>query len=146
MERVLLVPIRVGLIAARETRTLGAMGILRAPDGRILLVRPFYRTAWGFPGGYLKRRETPAEGLHRELMEETGLEVRADGALPHIAFQRKRRHVDFIYLLDASAADVSRAAPASWEILELAWFAPDDFPPLQPEAETALRLSGLRPG
>ena len=145
MERVLLVPIRLGLIVARETRTLGAIGLLRSPDGRILLVKPFYRAAWGFPGGYLKRRETPDEGLRRELREETGLDVSPDGQVPSVAFQRERRHVDFIYVLEASPADVAAAAPHSWEIVELAWFDLDNLPALQPEAITTLRRAGLLP-
>lgn len=52
---------------------------------RVLLVRARGRRRWQLPGGGLKRRETPLEGLHREVDEETGLtpQVRAlVGAYP----------------------------------------------------------------
>lgn len=48
-------------------------------DGRALLIRrgaePL-RGQWSIPGGRLELGETIAEGVRRELLEETGLEVR----------------------------------------------------------------------
>jgi 8-oxo-dGTP diphosphatase len=39
----------------------------------LLLVRSSYRTAWGFPGGGIRRGETPDAAARRELVEEIGL-------------------------------------------------------------------------
>jgi 8-oxo-dGTP pyrophosphatase MutT (NUDIX family) len=39
----------------------------------LLLVRASYRTAWGFPGGGVRRGETPDAAARRELAEEIGL-------------------------------------------------------------------------
>ena len=40
---------------------------------KVLLVRASYRTAWNFPGGNLRRGETPEAAARRELFEEIGI-------------------------------------------------------------------------
>ena len=61
----------------------GAMALIRDPQGRILLLEHTYRrqVPWGLPGGWLKRAESPETGLLREVFEETGLRVRIDALL-----------------------------------------------------------------
>ena len=39
----------------------------------VLLVRASYRTEWNFPGGGIRRGETPEAAARRELVEEIGL-------------------------------------------------------------------------
>jgi 8-oxo-dGTP pyrophosphatase MutT (NUDIX family) len=39
----------------------------------LLLVRASYRIAWSFPGGSMRRGETPEAAARRELAEETGI-------------------------------------------------------------------------
>ena len=42
---------------------------------RLLLVRSSYRAEWNFPGGGVRRGETPEAAARRELAEEIGLDA-----------------------------------------------------------------------
>jgi 8-oxo-dGTP pyrophosphatase MutT (NUDIX family) len=44
-------------------------------DQALLLVRSSYRKEWNFPGGSVRRGETPEAAARRELLEEIGLAV-----------------------------------------------------------------------
>jgi ADP-ribose pyrophosphatase YjhB (NUDIX family) len=53
-------------------------------EGRVLLVQRGKEPGkgrWTFPGGFLEEDEAPDEGLAREVLEETGLSVAAEGLL-----------------------------------------------------------------
>lgn len=67
------------LAAANHTVMIGAVGLIPDDRGRLLLLEHRFRSPyrWGLPGGFLKSGELPADGLRRELLEETGLLVRA---------------------------------------------------------------------
>ena len=56
---------------------IGVMALIRDEQGRVLILEHTYRREhpWGLPGGYLQAREEPAQGLAREVEEETGLRV-----------------------------------------------------------------------
>ena len=54
--------------------TLGVRLIL-LQDDRVLLVRHTYTPGWNFPGGSLKRQETPVAAATREALEEAGAEL-----------------------------------------------------------------------
>ncbi|MFC5923795.1 NUDIX domain-containing protein [Micromonospora vulcania] len=54
----------------------GAGAILHDEHGRILLVRPSYRTdTWEIPGGGLEHGEYPWQAACREIKEELGLDL-----------------------------------------------------------------------
>ncbi len=61
-----------------------AVGVLRAPDGRVLLTerKPGKDAAgfWELPGGQIEPGESPTQAAARELLEEVG--VRADELAP----------------------------------------------------------------
>jgi len=44
-------------------------------DGKVLLLLPKNKKNWHLPGGHIKASETFAEGIRREVHEETGLKV-----------------------------------------------------------------------
>ncbi|MGC5028828.1 NUDIX hydrolase [Micromonospora sp. DT229] len=66
-----------------QMRRVGAYGVLRDPEGRVLLVRGSERAdfpgVWSLPGGGLEHAEHPAQAVLREVAEETGLVVEVAG-------------------------------------------------------------------
>jgi len=61
-----------------EHPLVGVGGVVFDPGGRVLLIRrgaePM-KGRWSIPGGMLDVGETLTEGVRREVLEETGLEV-----------------------------------------------------------------------
>jgi 8-oxo-dGTP diphosphatase len=58
--------------------------------GRLLIVKPTYKSGWTIPGGVMEADgETPWEACQREVREETGIEVRR-GQLACMDFRRPR--------------------------------------------------------
>ena len=62
-------------------------------DNKALLVKLNYGRAqkfWLIPGGFLEAGETLIEGVQREIFEETGMKVEAEGVLGVRTMVRKR--------------------------------------------------------
>jgi ADP-ribose pyrophosphatase YjhB (NUDIX family) len=122
--------------------TSGSLALVVRDDGRFLLVKPHYRGAWGFVGGYLKPGEQPIEAMRRELAEEVGMTAEVVGPLASYV-QPRRRHIDHLFVVRAGAADtiIDRRR---LELSDAAWFPPDELPELQLEAHVAFtRLADL---
>jgi ADP-ribose pyrophosphatase YjhB (NUDIX family) len=105
-------------------------GLVFHPDGkRLLLVkasRGFTKGMWNIPGGFVTYAESPEESMHRELEEETGLQVRLVKLLG--VFTQKfgspyymRGHM---YLAEATGTDLRLQAD---EIADAQWFTVPEF-------------------
>ena len=58
--------------------------------GRLLILRPTYKSGWTIPGGVMEADgETPWDACRREVREETGIEVH-QGRLACMDFRRPR--------------------------------------------------------
>lgn len=103
-------------------------------DGRILLIRRSDNGKWAMPGGALEVGETPAEGVLREALEETGVtceivalvgvhDSRRIGAeTPHHLYM-------FSFLCrPVSGHDLQNEPPTANEILDRRWFHKDALP------------------
>ncbi len=68
---------RVILWLSNTHFVVGTAALVRDGNGRILVARHTYRRGapWGLPGGWVRRGESPAEALVRELREETAFDV-----------------------------------------------------------------------
>jgi ADP-ribose pyrophosphatase YjhB (NUDIX family) len=78
--------------------------------GRLLIVKPTYKSGWTIPGGQMEADgETPWEACQREVREETGLRVET-GRLAAVDFLRPRPNKPggLRFLFDCGVLDEGR--------------------------------------
>jgi len=125
-------------IFSRPTPFVVGDGAVIDDAGRILLIRRADNGLWAMPGGALDVGETPAEGVVREVLEETGVACTAT-ALVGVHDSRRcrsqtRHHLYHLLFLcrPVSHSPWQQASHAA-EVLEVAWFdegrLPDDLDP-----------------
>ena len=95
------IPTKLQLFVMRRLNDqflVGATGIFLDKKNRVLLFKHTYRDngKWSLPGGYIKGKEHPKEGLEREIKEESGLVVSADTRL-NIRTDRNSARLDIVY-------------------------------------------------
>jgi 8-oxo-dGTP diphosphatase len=116
----------------------GVTGIVRADDGRVLLLRhrlwPAARQ-WGFPTGYANKGERHEDTIAREVREETGLTVKV-GRLVTIRSGYKYRIE--VYYEATLTGDLTSLSLDPREILEARLFRPDDLPVAMPDLHREL--------
>lgn len=97
-------------------------------DGRVLLGRRGHdpaRGLWDLPGGFLDEYEHPLEALHRELREETGLEIEPTEFLGIWMQPYGNRNVLCLTWLARPTGGEERPGD---DLTELRWFSPDELP------------------
>jgi len=114
-------------------RPLVGVGGVVIRNGRALLIRrasPPLQDQWSIPGGLLEVGETLREGVRRELLEETAIEVRVLELVE--VFERigldaggkaKHHFVVLDYLCEALRGEACAGSDAA----EVAWAAPDEL-------------------
>jgi len=127
-----------------ERPMVGVGGVVIS-NGRALLVRrgsaPL-EGQWSIPGGMLEVGETILEGVRRELLEETGIEVRV-GELIEV-FERitpdgnAKTRYHFV-VLDYLCEPVSGEARAGSDVVGVAWASPAELASYS-ISETATRV------
>jgi 8-oxo-dGTP diphosphatase len=66
-----------------------AGALIRGRKGRLLILKPTYKSGWTIPGGVVEVGESPWEACRREAREECGLDV-TTGRLACVDFRRPR--------------------------------------------------------
>jgi ADP-ribose pyrophosphatase YjhB (NUDIX family) len=97
-------------------------------EGRILLTRRAIdpaRGLWTFPGGFVDWGEDVREGALRETREEVGLAVRLQELLGVYSYVGAPF---VIVVFIAEAPDGAEPVPCATEVLELAYFGPEEIP------------------
>lgn len=120
-------PKRVQLVIMRllqDQFLVGVTGIIFNDKGEVLLFKHSYRqNSWSLPGGYLKAREHPVEGLEREIREESGLIISADERLK-ARTDRETARLDLSYL----GKFIGGNFQPSHEVLDYGFFSFENLP------------------
>ena len=103
----------------------GVMAVIFDDEGRVLLLKHTYRPdyPWGLPGGWLRAGEGAAQGIERELMEETGFVVRAIRPLM-VGGDSRRARLDLVFSCEYLSGDFRSSA----EVSEARFFDPAALP------------------
>lgn len=106
---------------------LGVAGVITNDAGQILLFKHTYRRShpWGMPGGWMQGGESPLQTLEREVLEESGLVVKAERLLL-LGTTPDRPKLEFV----VGGTLVSGTFRPSREVSAMDWFGPDTYPPL----------------
>jgi len=101
--------------------------------GLILLIQRLDNGKWAMPGGALEVGETPAEGVAREALEETGIPSRPValvGAFDSRLCGTPSRHHLYQFVFLCEPLDTQENWPPSHanEVLDVRWFAEDALP------------------
>lgn len=96
-------------------------GIVFRDDGRVLAIQRRDDGRWVPPGGVLELNETPADGVAREVLEETGIQVRAE----RLTGVYKNMRLGVVSLAFKCHV-ISGQAHASSEAKQVAWLTVDE--------------------
>jgi 8-oxo-dGTP diphosphatase len=127
-----------------ERPMIGVGGVVIS-GGRALLVkrgREPLAGQWSIPGGMLEVGETIFEGVRRELIEETGIEVRVGELIEVFERISPDDSGKFLYhfvILDYVCEVVSGEARAGSDVVDVAWAKPDELANYS-VSETATRV------
>ena len=129
-------------------RTCAACGFIQFPDpkvavvalieqnGCVLLIRRGVEPArglWALPGGYMDADELPAAALHREVREETGLDVVIGNLLEIFPMvNRGGASLGIVLAFDARPHGEISVLTENDDAEAVGWFGPGDLPAAQP--------------
>jgi 8-oxo-dGTP diphosphatase len=117
----------------------GVLAVIIDDMGRVLLLKHTYRPdyPWGLPGGWLKAGEGAAEGIERELLEETGFVVRASHPLM-VGGDRLHMRLDLVFSCEYKRGTFRPSA----EVSEARFFEPSALPEdMEPYLHTIVALA-----
>ena len=134
VNRLMLLGIR--LVTPRQR--IGVSLVALDEEKRVLLLRHVFHphVPWGLPGGWLGRNEDPAQGVLRELKEETGLTAEL-GPVIQVSHDPDPPHITIAYLAFLKPGPMI----LSPEIIEADWFPLEQLPPLFPFMVTAIETA-----
>lgn len=109
-------------------------------DGRVLAIQRRDNAKWEPPGGVLELEETIEDGLRREVLEETGLEVEVP-RLTGVYKNLERGIVALVFRCTPGAGEPS----TTLEAVAVAWLEPESIRDLMDPAYAVRMLDALDP-
>ena len=120
-------------IFSRPSPLVGGDGAVIDDAGRLLLIQRADNGKWAMPGGLLEVGETPAEGVAREVFEETGVQCQAvaliavfDSRLWGTTFPLHM--YQFLFLCKPLNGKNTSAPTTPLEVQNIEWFTEDALP------------------
>lgn len=122
------------------------VGVFIVKDAKVLLVHHKKLNAWVCPGGHIELDEDPEIAAHREIKEETGLQIKILGNRPPTVHQHARplisprfmdihdfnethQHIGMYYFAQPVSGEVILEASAHFDIR---WFSKNEVDELSP--------------
>ncbi len=62
----------------RVARPGGSAVVASTSDGKVLLVKAYYKNYWSFPGGWIESDQTPLDAAIQEFKEEIGIDIKRE--------------------------------------------------------------------
>ena len=125
-------PLRDTVFARPTPLTVGDAAVIDG-KGQILLIRRADNGKWAMPGGALEVGETPAAGVVREALEETGVHCRPVALVgvfdSRLCGTTSRHHLYmFVFLCEPLDRPEIIEPSHALEVTDKGWFAEDDLP------------------
>jgi len=125
-------PLRATVLSCPTPFSVGDAAVID-DEGRILLIRRADNQMWAMPGGALEVGETPAQGVVREALEETGVQsepVALVGVFDsRLCGSLTRHHLYmFVFLCRPLTSGERGTASHAHEVVDVQWFAQDALP------------------
>ena len=126
------------------------VGAVVIKDGKVLLVKRGVdpkKGLWAIPGGSLKLGETLQEGAEREIMEETGITIRAKEPVYSFDFFERDSdgRVRFHYVIVDMMADyIGGEVQGADDALEARWVSPEELKDMEVSRNTLKILDSLK--
>ena len=122
------------MIAGKDFVGVGIGAMVRNEKGEILFLKRTEKCRnesgkWTFPGGKLEFGETQDKAVKREVLEETGLEVKIVRILKiidHIIEEESQHWFNPIYETKVVGGNLENMEPHKCS--EIKWFSPDKLP------------------
>ena len=127
-------------------RPIVAVGAVIIHDSRALIVQRAFeprKGEWTVPGGVLELGETLRSGIEREVLEETGLTVKAGDVVDVFEniFPDSDGKTQFHYVLvDFLCEIVSGDLKAATDVCAARWITPEELPTLELIGKTVMAI------